>query len=395
MAGRHWRELLPVAEGLSGRGVLGLHRELRAGGRARGRRLSVHLADLAAAYRSTGAPPIFDLNVMTSGTATTSGLTDQIQMLRTAQRTYDLPIRYLELGNEFYLCNTDYVRAFPTSQDYGRVVAEYVTALHHAFPGALIAAVGSVSQATTRDAGWNAGLFSVATGAGKPDAITLHDHPKYDQSLTTSGLPSLFTEPYTSAANLENVSGTLHGAPVWITEYSLSEQFTQGNPAQRTYANALFESEAALLLPQTVRAATLVDYWSSFGGALNYADTGTNPTVLTPVGLAMTWLDQAAHAATSVAPIVFSGGPTLGTSGEPALVGDSFSGANGRAELLVNLSSEAVRIPSGAAIASGAGYRQATGDPTEQVSAASRLTTSRGTVTQAITLAPYSLALVG
>jgi hypothetical protein len=52
-------------------------------------------------------------------------------------------------------------------------------------------------------------------------------------------------------------------------------------------------------------------------------------------------------------------------------------------------------IPSGAAITSGAGYRQATGDPTEQVSAASRLTTSRGTVTQAITLAPYSLALVG
>jgi hypothetical protein len=59
----------------------------------------------------TGATPMFDLNVMTAP------LSDQIAMLRSAQQVDKLPVKYVELGNEFYLCDTDYVQAFPTAQD--------------------------------------------------------------------------------------------------------------------------------------------------------------------------------------------------------------------------------------------------------------------------------------
>lgn len=344
------------------------------------------LADLAAAYKASGAIPIFDLNIMTST------LTQQIDMLRAAKNTYKLPVKYVELGNELYLPNSDYVHKFPTAQDYGKAVAADVKALHKAFPGAIVAAVGSADNRTARESGWNAGMLSEAKGAGRPDVITLHDHPQYDKSLTASGLPALFTLPYTSAANLATVSKTFGSTPTWITEYGLSLSFSKGNPAQYTYANALWESEAAILIAQDVHDATLVNYWAAFGSAVSYAYTASG---LTPDGLAMTWLDQAAHGARTEAPLVFSGGPHLGSTGDPALVGESFAGPHSRAEIVVNLSGTAISVKTDTAIPSGTRFEQVTGSPVKQVSTAGKLTVKHGVTGGSVTLAPYSITVVG
>jgi hypothetical protein len=181
--------------------------------------------------------------------------------------------------------------------------------------------------------------------------------------------------------------------PVWITEYSLSLHWSQGNPAQRTYANALFESEAALLLARTVPDSALVNYWSSFGPENNYAETGTNPTTQTPVGLAMAWVGKAAQGAASETPIEFAGAPTLGSGGDPAVLGTSFG--TGHGELLINLTKQAVTVAPGKAIPAGASYQQVTGDPTAEVSDASTLTSRHGTVGTSLSLAPYSMTLIG
>lgn len=375
-----WQKGYPVAVSSGGRGKCAPPSERETNS------FRFTLADLAAAYRRSGATPIFDLNVMSAT------LADQIEMLKTAQRVDKLPVKYVELGNEFYLCNTDYVRAFPTARDYGVTVAGDVRALHKAFPGVRVAAVGSSGSRQPREAGWNAGVLDVATGAGKPDAITLHIHPEYNKSLTTSGLPTLFTLPYTSAVDVAAATKEFPGTPAWITEYGLSLHWNKGNPAQLTYANALFESEAAILLAQTVHAATLVDYWSAFGPALNYAYTGKGRTA---VGLAMTWLDQAARDARTEAPLVFSNGPMLGATGDSALVGEVFMHGSKRKELLVNLSGGPVTLPSGLAIQAGAPYQQVTGKPTERVTTAGQLATTHGTVGRSVTLAPYSITLVG
>lgn len=378
-----WRKGYPVPVSAPAKGSCGGAGEGEQNG------FTFTLADLASAYRRTGAPPMFDLDVMTD----TIG--DQIEMLRTARDTDRMPITYVELGNEFYLCNADYVRAFPTGQDYGRAVAVDVQALHQAFPGVKVAAVGSVGSSTARGRGWNAGLLSVATGAGRPDAITLHDHPRYDGSLAADGLPELFTEPYTSTARVRTATGTLDGVPAWITEYGLSMHWTKGNPAQRTYANALFESESAMLLAQHVDGADLLDYWAAFGSGVNYDYSGADPTRLTPVGLAMTWLDDAARGATTMAPITFAGGPTLGTGHDSAVVGESFSGRAAHREMLVDLGGRPVTLPGGAAVPSGARYQQATGNPVQQVPAASSLHIARGTIGSHLVLAPYSMTEVG
>jgi hypothetical protein len=91
-------------------------------------------------------------------------------------------VKYVELGNEFCLSDADYVSAFPAARDYGKAVAADVKALHKAFPGVLVAAVGSLGTSSARAAGWNAGMLKEATGGGKPEAVTLHDHPAYDKT---------------------------------------------------------------------------------------------------------------------------------------------------------------------------------------------------------------------
>lgn len=374
-----WQKGYPVNAGSTGGGSCAAPKESETDG------FQFTLADLAAAYQRSGAVPMFDLNVMTAP------LSSQISMLRAARKKYGLPVRYVELGNEFYLCNTDYMRAFPTAKDYGATVNADVRALHKAFPGVRVAAVGAVPSSAARTKGWNAGLLSAARGPGRPDAVTLHTHPRFDHSLTLAGLPALFTEPYTSATQVAGATRQFSGTPAWITEYGLSLHWTTGNAPQLTYANALFEGEAALLLAQRVSAATLIDYWSSFGPAVNYAYTGSG---LSAVGLAMKWLGQAAHGATARATVRFAGGPVLGAAGDAALVGEEFRGGGHRTGLLINLSGHAVTIPATGLFPAGAGYQQVAGSPVRQYATAAGLRTTSGVTGSSLTLPAYSLTLV-
>jgi hypothetical protein len=99
------------------------------------------LSTLEQLTNATGAVPIFDLNVMTST------LQDQLQMLQTASQL-GLPIRYVELGNEFYLSDSNYVHAFPTAAAYADLVASWAPAIRAAFPDVQIAAVASALTTT-------------------------------------------------------------------------------------------------------------------------------------------------------------------------------------------------------------------------------------------------------
>jgi hypothetical protein len=97
---------------------------------------SFTLADLQQAYRATGAPPIFDLNVLKPANRLNSG--DQVAMLGAA-RHLGLPVKYVEIGNELYGGGA-FQSAFPSGAVYGKTVAAYVTVLHRDFPVVKVAA---------------------------------------------------------------------------------------------------------------------------------------------------------------------------------------------------------------------------------------------------------------
>lgn len=349
------------------------------------------LRDLLAAYRATGATPIFDLNVMTST------LHDQVLMLQRAQ-SLQLPVVDVELGNELYLCNNDYVHYFPTAAAYGATVARYVKTLHADFPGVTVAAVGALRANTERTKDWNRDMLNTAQAdGGLPDAITLHEYPSSNTALTTAGLPALFTEPYNGVQQIDATLSALPIArPAWITEYNLRPRHARNrNPAQATYAQALFAAEMDLLAREA-GGVDRINYWTSLGPAVDnaYGGTGDTPS-LTPSGLALTWVDQAAACATATSRLDFVGGPTLGPGGKGALVGRVYTSGTTQREVLLNLSGDPVVVHGASAIRAGEPYRQGTGDPIAPMSTATQVTVTTGTTGRNIMLPAYSITEAG
>lgn len=349
------------------------------------------LQDLAAAYRTTGATPIFVLNVLAA--ANRVDTRDQLAMLTAAHRL-GLPIKYVELGNELY-AGGEFAQAFPSGAAYGRTVARYVRALHAAFPGVEVAADACLQPANARQQSWNAGLLSTATGTGAPDALTLHDYPGLViHPFNRADLSALFANAYQAVDQLDAVIRSLDGRPVWLTEYNFHGPYQQNspNPVQTSYARELYLAAFALLLPRIPHLA-LADVWTALDGPAFGAWVNPPNPQLSPAGQAVQLVDAAAMGAQSSAPVRFSDVPTL-PGGYPAVVGQRFTGAVRRTSaLLVNLSGTRQQVAVGSDVPAGAQYRQVSGEPIAQQKFARALPT--GTVTRpALSLPPYSITLI-
>jgi len=355
------------------------------------------LAKLYDAYQATGAPPIFDLNVLTPGNQLNTA--DQVQMLADA-RSLGLPVKYVEIGNELYGggATGTFAKAFPTGHAYGTTVALYVKTLHRDFPGVQVAADAVLNGSTTREQQWNTQLLATATGAGAPDALILHDYPGLtDNPFTAADVPPLFANAYTAISDLASTVRSL-GKPVWLTEYNFRGPYVppkqrKPNPVQNSYARELYVAEFALMLPR-IPDLTLADYFTAveqgtvFGAWANPAD----PT-LTPAGQAVEMIDAAARGAAGSVAITVPGAPTL-PGGDPAVTGQAFTGP-GRptTAVLVNLTGSAQNVPVSALVPDGARYQRVTGQPTAKQTAAGPLTA--GTVTgTTLRLPAYSITLV-
>jgi hypothetical protein len=359
------------------------------------RSFSFTLSDLLAAYRATGAPPIFDLNVLAPGNRT--NVADQLGMLRAAA-ALGLPVRYVEIGNELY--GGVGRAAFPDGAAYGKTVALYVRALHAAFPGVQVAADACYALTPGCPAGWNGQVLAAAAGSGAPDAMILHTYPGQQYAAFTAALvPGMLAGAYQGAQELQQGVSALQGEPVWVTEYNFRGPYRKGqdvlaNPAQTSYARELFVAAYALLLPR-IPGIRLVDGWSAFGGGQAYSYWTLPPhPVLTPAGQAVAMVDTAARGAVRWVAATVPGAPQL-PGGYPAVLGDGFATPGGEwRAVLVNLGPRAVSLPPAAPWAAGTPYEQVTGTPAASLSAA--LAPSRGTVPGGgLRLPPYSLTLVG
>ena len=98
----------------------------------------IYLSDWARLVAHANALPVFDLNLVTSH------LSSQLAMLRRA-RKLGMPIRQIELGNEFYSHAPLVDRAIPTPEAYGRKATRWIAAIKRRFPRAQVAAVDSAT----------------------------------------------------------------------------------------------------------------------------------------------------------------------------------------------------------------------------------------------------------
>ncbi len=226
------------------------------------------LEDFKVTLDACAAFPILNLNLLTSDLGTQLGLLFKAHCA-------DIPIKYIELGNEFYLNGDESADAFPQPVDYAATAQQWASAIKQYFPDVKIAAVAAssktnISNPPSRRNYWNidgidptsqtAGLFS-GDGMTQVDALTFHIYPwtglkeKVDiypyedldsysssQSLGNDGIYSnILAEPFRLEADLEswNFDAQLDPQPefsiftdypgspqeIWLTEFNQEEDY--------------------------------------------------------------------------------------------------------------------------------------------------------------------------
>jgi len=178
---------------------------------------------------------------------------DQLNYLTDTNDTYGMPIKYVELGNEFYLTDASYLAKYPTAEDYALDTISWLPTLRSGFPNAKYAVTGALSagSAVNRRNTWNEKITAIYTdavqnpGSVLPDAITLHSYQRPTASsyqaielwLTTS-LESEITRIANEISSIYLNLGTQgDDIKIWITEYNIIDDF---NEVSGTWAHALY-----------------------------------------------------------------------------------------------------------------------------------------------------------
>ncbi len=376
------------------------------------------LGDLQSGLQASGAQAVFDLNLL-SGT-----LANAEAELHAAQAK-GIAVRYVELGNEFYLSTPDNVRAFPEAQNYAAKATRWAQALHAAFPQARIAAVGAymfdpawAQRHQPRIAGWNHRVMAALHGV---DAMTMHiyvptgiylrrHHLRFDAASIPALLGYTLQQMHQATTQMR-AFGTL---PVWVTEYNQTDWHKVPapwgmrelpGPVDGTWTQALIVAAQTLALAQDpqVRLADVHALVSqgAFGALFATAQAfgpqqpAVRPLARSASGVMLQAIAHVLHGATRLAPLYFAGAPTL-PGGASSLMGvEVWRGDGPPALLVLNLGAQAqsLQLPS---LPAGATWQTLSAVPTDRLlDAARQITRQTGTLQRTLNLPGYALLSVG
>ncbi len=317
--------------------------------------------------RATGAAPIYMLNMLTD---TLSG---SVEMLAHA-RELGLEVKYIELGNEFYLSYSqggkapdkfgDYVREFhfPTAESYAAEAKRYVAELKKRYPEARFAYNAVIDKpkelwfnSSPRTVGWNEVMKRAEIGA---DAVVLHLYtgnaatPEglIDHTVREIGQFGRFTEE------------VFPDTPIWVTEYNVKcDRVGKERPVYRNAfagqwvhgIHSVVMTAELLMLPQ-VELLCFHDIAAGVPSAVIFAEETEIPVsrdsdevkkadavTFSASGYAFSLLGYAMEGAHRIGRI--EPGVSLETNGTEALQGWIFTGENRRL-LLINLSPEKSKV---------------------------------------------------
>lgn len=376
-----------------------------------GPRVDNRLGTFAAAVRATSAAVMFDLNVLSfqgriaRDADNTAMQADQIAMLRAAAATR-MPVRTLELGNEFYVRgdsgSTDYERRFPSGTEYARQTNGWIVALRAAFPHSQIAVVANDPTDTTglnrRRLAWNAQLLASSRGA---DAVTMHDNQRiYDPALSPDAELAL---PYRHYQKVSPVLATMrgHGLAVWVNAFNLADMTPQQTYAGR-WLHGLFVGTKALLylrdsnITHLGSNATMLTAHESviYDGPDAFGPNGPRTVSLSlgPAGATLRLVQHALNGASEIRPVTFAGGPQLGATGTPGLIGVLASASARQSLVLTNLTGQPVRVSLGGVLPGAFTGTQLTaaGAVTDRITGPASITTTRLSGRGEVVIAPRS-----
>jgi len=203
------------------------------------------LEDLKLLVDETNCDVVFTLNMITKD------LQDQLEMLSHAQ-SLKIPVKYIELGNEFTNAKNPGRQKFLSAEDYGKTCEQWIDAIKSRFPNVKIAVVGGNRNYSENVKNWNKLVLQNAPNA---DAIVAHLYPARKNIIDASGIN--FQKLFEELVNTFNNQGftSVNNKNIWITEYNInwaSEANEDDDKSVPSSSNAWSQALSTLLLTSAV-----------------------------------------------------------------------------------------------------------------------------------------------
>ncbi len=390
----------------------------------------VTLPLLKFACDSTGAMPVFVLNMMTST------LADQMEMLRQA-KILGMPVRFVELDNELYLGEEFYVRKFATGVVYAEECNKWISAIKKEFPDVKIAVVGNSAKEGAirkekkhfaRTSSWNRDVLSVIKNA---DAMTFHVYggtglgyltrtniiadddnevnPAMLQEVfeTEESIPVLLGVPLQrwKQTNTYDYPIVPEGMKVWITEYNL---FEREGVVAGTWAHGLYALLQTMLFMQDPKTemicyhnlTTSAQFAAIFNNNQGFAKAvkkkPNEPFDFTASGYCLSYFGRAVAAGGVATRLKFSLNESLkGARGlsYSALDGWVVRSKSQTSIMVVNLSPETITADFSRLLSGEVNFEQVSSLPHTQVASVKDVKIVSGRATQ-VKLLPYSATII-
>ncbi|MBK7965944.1 MAG: hypothetical protein IPK10_12110 [Bacteroidetes bacterium] len=285
----------------------------------------------------------------------------------------NLPLRYIELGNEFYLNDEFYKEIFPSVNDYMDKALQWASDINDIpnFQNAEISIVGAISDENSfgRVRGWLDQVLERLKVANDVDAITLHDYINQGKandpcagSLNSSGIELFLLQSFVHITNLQskellqiqNFNDRYDPKDIWITELNLDDD---NDKRTGTWAHGLLGATLALKYLETPEITKIISHTmlsgAKFGNIFesndafselschgNYSGKPTRKAEKSALGTALDGVATVLRHAIKGTPIDFSGARALGWNNNyDAVYGWTFEDAHGYLKTIVlNLS---------------------------------------------------------
>lgn len=359
-----------------------------------------------------------------------SDIPEQIAMLKHAD-SIGIPVKYVELGNEFYLEGDDpdsayILQKFPTPADYGIAATIWADSIHKYFPDAKVAAQGVFDKnAAPRRKIWNDSVLAHLEGE---DAMTFHFYyPSADaDSLETAAekldvnmqdVPDWLYQPFKGWDILKNKSmvKVRPGKEIWITEFNLSDH---ERPTHGYWTHGLYQALQTLLLLQDDRITKVTPhgmcgtavYGSHFYDTEGFVfGNGDDPSFIPPpvqpattfwgltaCGNNLTMVGNAMYGKDYASPIQFSPNPQVlaiekGDSNYyNGLFGYLFNNGTASDALILNLTGNTQEITTNVMFPGGGTYEMRYAPALQLVATAADVTVVNASLPQTLVLQPYS-----
>ncbi len=290
----------------------------------------------------------------------------------------NLPLRYIELGNEFYLTDEYYKEIFPSVNDYMDKALLWANDINDIteFQNAEIAVIGAIADDSDygRKREWLNQVLERLKVTNHVDAITLHDYIKEGGvglpctgSLLESGIENFLLNPFLHISDIQNkeflkiqqFNATYDPKEIWITEYNLDDD---NDLRTGTWAHGLLAAVLTLKYLETPEVTKIVSHTMLSGGKYgnvfesidaftevschgSYSNV-TRKAEKSALGSALDAVAFAMRDAIKATPLDFPGADLFDLNGDYAnIYGWTFEDANGFIKtIILNLSSNEYEI---------------------------------------------------